>query len=139
MTAGNFNLTDYKNNAYLQGLYHPEKLYAAAEAKMEQQEVAKAEEAVNKKSFGSLTLSEKLLELGVGKRVMEQIGDTALGVVREVVDPVVSYLKDIEKVCTPGVLDQELQSYAKQMFFANNAMSEEDDKNPIGRRFVYNM
>ena len=46
---------------------------------------------------------------------------------------------DIQNIFDENMYKSELQSYAKQTFFASYAMKEEDDKNPIGRNFTYEM
>lgn len=135
--ASEFNLTSYKNNTYLEGLYDPTNLYANAQANMEEKDIEKAKDAVNQ--FGSLTLSEKFAQLGVGKHVVQQLSDTATGVVRGIVDPIAEYLEKYENIFDPNVYDGTLQAYGKQLFFSNAAMQEEATKSPVGQNFVMTM
>ncbi len=117
--------------------------YTAVEngkAAMEQREIEMAQAAVNERSFLSLTLSEKLDELGIGKRVMEQFRDTAVNAINDIaLNPFLKYLKDNEKVFDQEVYNSELQSYAKQMFFSKQALAQESTTSDIGQRFVYDM
>ena len=71
-----FNLNTFLQT-YQQNTYDPTNLHATAEENMEQKLITQAENAVKESSFLTLTLSEKIAELGVGKRVLEQISDTA--------------------------------------------------------------
>ena len=134
--AGNFNLSDFKTNEYLRTLYDPTKLYTAAENNMEQQDIERAQEAVNKPSFLSLTLSEKLAELGIGKRVVQQLGETAAGMVTGVFEPIVDYIDKYQNIFDQKAYNAEIQSYAKQMFFAGQAMEVEESMKNFGRKFM---
>ena len=42
--------------------------------------------------------SNKINELGVGKRVVQQLGDTALGAVENIVSPLTEWLEKYEKI-----------------------------------------
>ena len=105
---------------------------------MEKNLEKKAEEAV-KNNLLSLTVGEKIKELGFGPRVAQQLADTALGRIKDLINPLTDYLNKYENIFDENMYKSELQSYAKQTFVASYAMKEEDDKNPIGRNFTYEM
>ena len=137
--AESFNLENFKTNAYKKTLYDPTNLYANAEANMAAEDIKRAEEAVKDGGLLSLTLKEKMAELGVGERVAQQLKDTAIGIATEFIDPLADYLEKYEKVFDQNVYNAEFQGYAKQMFFAHQAMSEEAAENVTGQKFMYNM
>jgi len=116
--------------------------YTAVEngkAAMEQREIEMAQAAVGGNSFLSLTLSEKLAELGIGKLAMQQFKDTAINAINDVaLNPFLKYLKDNEKVFN-GDIEPELQYYAKQMFFSKQEMAKESKTSKVGQRFVLDM
>ena len=138
MADSAFNL-----NTFLQEYKsYTNKSYTAAEngqAAMEQREIAKAEEAVKSSGFLTLTLSEKLAELGVGERVMQQFADTALNALKEAVNPLTDYLDKYENIFDEQMYNTEIQSYAKQMFFSYQALQEETANNTNGQNFSMNM
>ena len=137
--AESFNLNDYKNNNYLKGLYDPTNLFANAEENMQAEDIKRAEEAVKEGGLLSLTMKEKLAELGVGERVIQQLKDTAADVATGFIDPLAEYLQKYEKVFDAKIYNDEFQGYAKQIFFSNLALSEEASSNVVGQKFVYNM
>lgn len=136
--AETFNLNNFLQT-YKTQTYDPTKQHANAEAKMEAKLQEQAKEAVENKSFLTLTLSEKMAELGVGERVLQQVADTATGFVTDIVDPLNEYLKKYENIFDQRVYHTEIQSYAKQMFFASQAMKEEASEDVKGQNFVYDM
>lgn len=133
-----FNLNTFLQT-YKHATYDPTKQHAAAEERMETRLVEQAEEAVKSSGFLTLTLSEKLAEMGVGKRVVQQFTDTALGLLTDVVNPIGDYLEKYENIFDQRVYNAEIQSYAKQMFFSSQAMQKEAGENPVGQKFVYDM
>ena len=136
--AETFNLNNFLQT-YKTQTYDPTKQHAAAEAKMEQKLEQKAEQAVQQNGFLSLTLSEKLAELGIGKRVIQHVAETATGLVTDIVNPLTDYLEKYENIFDQRVYNTEIQSYAKQMFFASQAMRQEAAENTTGQNFVYDM
>ena len=132
-----FNLNSFLQT-YQQNTYDPTKQHAAAEINMEKNLQAKAEEAVGK-GFLSLTLSEKMAEIGVGEKTIQQIKDTAANLVLDMVTPIGDYLEKYENVFDERIYNSEIQSYAKQMFFASQAMRTDSDSRPVGQKFVYDM
>ena len=136
--AESFNLNSYLQS-YQKTNYDPTKQHAAAEAKMEEKLQQQAADAIQGNSFLSLTLSEKMAELGIGERVLKQMGDTAASLITDIVTPLGDYLSKYENIFDQRVYNSELQSYAKQMFFASRAMAQEAAENTTGQNFVYDM
>ena len=136
--AETFNLNNFLQT-YKTQTYDPTKQHAAAEERMEAKLQEQAKEAVSSKGFLTLTLSEKMAELGIGERVLQQVADTATGLVTDIVDPLNEYLKKYENIFDQRVYHTEIQSYAKQMFFASQAMKEEASEDAKGQNFVYDM
>ena len=133
-----FNLNTFLNE---QATYNSRQ-YTAVEngkAAMEAREIAQAQEAVANNGFLGLTLSEKINELGLGKRVVQQLGDTAVGAIENVVSPLTEWLEKYEHVYDQNIFNTEMQSMGKQMFFAKQALSAEASVAPVGQRFVYDM
>ena len=136
--AETFNLNNFLQT-YKTQTYDPTKQHAAAEERMEERLQEQAAEAVTNKGFLSLTFSEKMAELGVGERVLQQVADTATGLITDIVDPLNDYLKKYENIFDQRVYHSEIQSYAKQMFFASQAMKQEASEDTTGQNFVYDM
>lgn len=136
--AESFNLNSFLQT-YKHTTYDPTKQHAAAEKRMEQKLEQQAQEAVQQNSFLSLTLSEKMAELGIGERALQQFADTAIGLVTDIVNPISDYLEKYENIFDQRVYNSEIQSYAKQMFFASQAMRQEASENTAGQNFVYDM
>ena len=136
--AETFNLNNFLQT-YKTQTYDPTKQHAAAEERMEEKLQEQAQEAVAGKGFLTLTLSEKMAELGIGERVLQQVADTATGLVTDIVDPLNEYLKKYENIFDQRVYHSEIQSYAKQMFFASQAMRDEASEDVTGQNFVYDM
>lgn len=138
MSSSYFNL-----NQFLQEYQtYSNRQYTAAEngqAAMEQREIKKAEDAVRESGLLTLTLSEKLAELGVGDRVLQQIGDTAMNLLKECVNPITDYFEKYENIFDQSKYNSELQSYAKQMFYAKQALTEDAAQRDSGQTFVYDM
>lgn len=136
--AETFNLNNFLNT-YKTQTYDPTKLHAHAEANMEAKLQEQAEEAVKSNGFLTLTLSEKLAELGVGERVMQQFADTAINILTEAINPLTDYLDKYENIFDERMYKTEIQSYAKQMFFAGQAMQQQAAEHTEGQNFVYTM
>ena len=136
--AETFNLNQFLQT-YKTATYDPTKQHANAEEKMETRRLEQAKAAVNNGGLLSLTLSEKMAELGVGERVLQQFADTAVGVLADVVNPLSDYLEKYEKIFDENVYNSEIQAYAKQMFFASQAMKQDAAENVVGQNFVLDM
>ena len=136
--AETFNL-----NTFLQEQkFYNNRQYTAAEngkAAMEQRDIERAQNAVQEQGFLSLTLGEKLNEIGLGKRVIQQIGDTAVGAVEGIITPITDWLEKYEHVYDQKVYNAEMQAMGKQMFFAKQALTIEAASGDVGQKFVYDM
>lgn len=133
-----FNLNTFLQT-YQQATYDPTKQHTNAENNMEQRLVKQAEEAVRESGFLTLTLSEKMAEMGVGERALSQFADTAMNLLLDVVNPIGDYLEKYENIFDQRVYNSEIQAYAKQMFFASQAMREDANGRPEGQNFSYVM
>ena len=136
--AETFNLNNFLQT-YKTQTYDPTKKHAAAEERMEAKLQEQAQEAVQQKGLLTLTLSEKMAELGLGERVLQQMGETAASLVTDIVTPLGDYLAKYENIFDQKVYNSGIQSYAKQMFFASRAMAQEAAGNTTGQNFVYDM
>ena len=135
--AESFNLQSFfsQYKGYMERKFTPAE---NAYNNMEQQEIKRAEEAV-KTDFLSLSLSGKLEELGIGKRAIEQFGQTASGLVLDIVNPVLDYLKEHENIFDQDAYVKDIQSDAKQMFFAYQELKKDaDTRIPYGQKFDSN-
>ena len=133
-----FNLNQFLQT-YKTTTYDPTKQHANAEERMESRLVEKAEEAVKQSGLLTLTLSEKMAELGVGERVLQQFADTAMGLLTDTINPLSDYLEKYENIFDQNVYNSEIQAYAKQMFFASQAMKQDAAENVVGQNFVLDM
>ncbi len=136
--AETFNLNSFLQT-YKTHTYDPTKQHAAAEEKMENKLQEQAKHAVQESGLLTLTLSEKMAELGLGERALQQFADTAIGLVTDIVNPIGDYLEKYENIFDQRIYNSEIQSYAKQMFFASQAMKEQAAENTTGQNFVYDM
>ena len=133
-----FNLNTFLQT-YQQTTYDPTKQHTNAEVNMEQRLVEQAEAAVKSSGLLTLTLSEKMAEMGIGERALQQFADTATNLILDVVNPIGDYLEKYENIFDQRVYNTEIQSYAKQMFFVSQAMQQDANERPVGQNFVYDM
>jgi len=108
-------------------------------AAMEQHEIDMAKEAISENRFLSLTLAEKFAELGIGDRVVQQMGDTAVKAIKEIVNPFTEYLEKYDVVLDQDKYNQKINEYGKQLFFSKQALAQESRSRSYGQRFVYDM
>lgn len=121
----NFNQVVKNSLAYLNKEYTAK---AIAEANMEEQEIARAKAAVETQKagvLGSLTLGDRLAQAGFGKHVAQQIINTAVDAVAEVVSPLTEYLNKYEKVFDLENFQKEYNGDAFQMYTASQEMAKE--------------
>lgn len=116
--------------------------YTAAEngkAAMEERDIQRAKEAVSDRNLLSLTLSEKIAELGIGKRVVQQLGETAVNAVTGIVSPITDWLETYENIYDERIYNGEMQAMGKQMFFAKQALTQEAASSKIGQKLIIDM
>lgn len=70
--AETFNLNNFLQT-YKTQTYDPTKQHAAAEEKMEEKLQQQAQEAVQQSGFLTLTLSEKMAEMGIGRKSIKTV------------------------------------------------------------------
>ena len=133
-----FNLNTFLQT-YQQATYDPTKQHKNAEESMEPRRVQEAENAVKESGLLTLTLSEKMAEMGIGERALQQFADTAKNLLVDVINPIGDYLEKYENIFDQKIYNTEIQSYAKQMFFASQAMRQDAAERPVGQNFVYDM
>lgn len=130
-----FNLNKFLNEY---STYNSKQYTAAENAKaaMEKREEEMVKEAVeNNKGFLGITLSEKLSDLGVGKRVIKQLGDTAVNAVGKAVAPISDWLEKYEHIYDDKVYNAEMQALGKQHFYNMRAKAEAAADSPSGQNF----
>ncbi len=121
--TSNFNMESFINNYQK---WNDMKFTAAENAQqhMNAEDEKRAEEAVKQGGFfGALTIGKKLEEAGIGKRVMEQIGETAAGIVTGAIRPLTKYLEEVEVVINQDEYKQKFQEFAKQMYYSKEELS----------------
>ncbi len=139
--SSSFNLNTFLNE-YKE---YNKRAYTGAEvgqARMEELDIKRAEEAVNQQQLLSLTLGEKLSKV-VGKRTVQQIGETASNLVFGVFEPITDYLEKYENIFD-GSYRQELNAMGYQMYSTQKALSEDimdraETGALSGSKFVYTM
>ena len=136
--AESFNLNTFLNE---QATYNSRQ-YTAAEngkAAMEARDIARAEEAVGNDGFLGITLSKKITEIGIGPKVIEEIGKTAADAVGGIVSPFTDWLEKYEHIYDQNVYHAEIQTMGKQMFFAKQALAEETASGAVAQKFIMDM
>ena len=124
-----FNLNTFLDE---QNSYMNMKFTAAenAEAEMEKREIERAKDAVTSEGFLGITLGEKMKELGIGERVVQQVLNTATGLVTDIVDPLNDYLKEYEDIFDEEKFNQKLQEFGKQMYFSKQELAKQASAGP---------
>ena len=84
------------------------------------------------------TKQHAVAEERMENRLLEK-ADTAVNLLTDVVNPLGEYLEKYENVFDQRIYNTEIQSYAKQMFFASQAMRQEAAESTTGQNFVYDM
>lgn len=119
--SSSFNLNNFLNE-----YQNYNKAYTAEELghkAMETRDIQRAEAAVNQQQLLSLTLGEKLSKV-VGKRTMQQIGETASNLVFGVFEPITDYLEKYENIFD-GSYKNELNAMGYQMYSTQKVLSED--------------
>ena len=123
---------DYVNRKYTSG--------ENGKAAMEQRELQNAQKAIEAQgSFLSLTLSEKIKDIMIPERVMQEFQDVAVNTLMGAIDPFLQWLEENEIYYTENMFTNAIQADAKQMFYTNMALAKEASSNEAGQKFVYDM
>lgn len=127
-----------EQNDYTKKAYTPAEVAAA---NMEAADIQRAKEAIEaeENAFLSLTLGEKLRELGVGEHVLNQLKETAIHTVADIFTPLQEYLEKYENIFDQQVYNAELQAIGKQHFFNNRALAQAAANSTEGTKFNYQM
>ncbi len=105
-------------------------------AAMEQRELQKAQQAIEaQQGFLSLTLKEKIQELVVSDRVLQEFSDVAVKTLTGAVQPFLDWLKEYEVYYTENLFTEAIQSDAKQLTYTAYALSDEASKEQLGQNF----
>ena len=123
---------DYVNRKYTAG--------ENGKTAMEQRELENAEKAIEaQKGFLSLTLSEKIKDIMVPERVLQEFQDVAVNTLMGAIDPLLQWLEENEIYYTENMFTNAIQADAKQMFYTNVALAKEASNSETGQNFVYDM
>ena len=137
--AESFNL----HNALVAQNEYLNRKYTSAEngrAAMEQRELQNAEKAIEAQNgFLSLTLSEKIKDIMVPERVLQEFSDVAVNTLMGAIDPFLQWLEENEVYYNENLFKNAIQADAKQMFYTNLALAKEASNNEAGQNFVYDM
>jgi len=126
-----FNLQQVlrEQNSYVQ------RQYTAGEngqAAMEARELQNAQDAVQAQSgFLGLTLQQKIQEIMVPERVLEEFQSVAVQTLMGTVQPFLDWLEENEVYYTDNLFTSAIQADAKQLYYTKYALSQEaagDDK-----------
>ena len=123
--AESFNLQKVlqEQNSYVQ------RQYTAGEngkAAMEARELEQAQKAVEaQKGFLGLTLQQKIKEIMIPERVLQEFSDTAVHTLMEAVDPFLKWLEENEVYYTENMFTTAIQADAKQLYYTKFALAKE--------------
>jgi hypothetical protein len=129
----NLNRVLQEQNSYVQ------RQYTAGEngrAAMEQRELQNAQKAIEAQSgFLSLTLEEKIKEIMVPERVLQEFSDVAIKTLTGAVQPFLDWLEENEVYYTDNLFNTAIQADAKQLFYTKWALSKEASDAEVGTQF----
>ena len=123
--AESFNLQKVlqEQNSYVQ------RQYTAGEngiAAMEARELEQAKQAVEaQQGFLGLTLQQKIQDLMIPERVLQEFGDTAVNTLMGVIDPFLQWLEENEVYYTENMFTTAIQADAKQLYYTKYALAKE--------------
>ena len=123
--AESFNLQRVlqEQNSYVQQKYTAGENGQAA---MEARELQNAENAIKAQGgFLSLTLQEKIQEIMIPERVLQEFSDVAVNTLMGAIDPFLNWLEENEVYYTENMFTQAIQSDAKQLYYTKFALQKE--------------
>ena len=134
----NLNRVLQEQNTYVQ------RQYTAGEngrAAMEQRELQNAQKAIEQqKGFLSLTLQEKIQEIMIPERVVQEFGEVAFKTLIGSVQPFLDWLEENESYYTEDLFQAAISADAKQLFYTKMALSKEAASDGIaGQQFWMSM
>ena len=134
--AESFNLNTVlkEQNTYSQRKYTAGENGKAAMAERELENVQKALDA--QKGFLGLTLQEKIQEIMIPERVIQEFSDVAIKQLTGAVQPFLDWLEENEVYYTENMFNSAIQSDAKQLFYTKWALSNEAAEGNLGQKFV---
>lgn len=113
--------------------------YTAGEngrAAMEEREIQNAQKAIeSEKGFLNLTLQEKIQEIMVPERVIQEISEVATKTFTGSVQPFLDWLEENEVYYTENLFNDAIQADAKQLFYTKWALSKEAEGDKLGQNF----
>lgn len=131
----NYNLANVLANQekWAQGKYNSEEI---AEKNMLERELQNAQQAIDsQRTFLDLTLKEKVDELLIPARVVEELRDVAVKTLTSAVEPFMKWLEENEVYYTENMFTEAIQSDAKQLFYTKYALSNEAASATTGTQF----
>ena len=131
--AFNLNRVLQEQSSYLQRQYTAGE---NGEAAMAQRELEQAKKAVeSQQGFLSLTLQEKIQEIMVPERVMQEFSDVTIKTLTGAVQPFLDWLEKNEVYYTENLFNTAIQADAKQLFYTKWALSKEASESEVGTQF----
>ena len=119
----NLNRVLQEQNSYVQ------RQYTAGEngrAAMEQRELQNAQQAIQQqKGFLSLTLQEKIQEIMIPDRVIQEFSEVAVKTLMGSIQPFLDWLEENESYYTEDLFKAAISADAKQLYYTKYALSKE--------------
>ena len=129
----NLNRVLQEQSTYLQRQYTAGENGKAAMAERELENAKKAVEA--QKGFLDLTLQQKIQEIMIPDRVMQEFSEVAIKTLTGAVQPFLDWLEDNEIYYTDNLFNAAIQADAKQLFYTKWALSREASESKVGTQF----
>ena len=126
-----------EQNTYVQRKYTADE---NAQAAMEQRELQNAENAVEaQEGFLSLTLQQKIQDLLIPGRVLEEFSDVAVNTLMGAINPFLEWLEENEIYYTENMFEDAIRADAMQMYQTKWALTNEAAQGDVGQNFSYSM
>ena len=105
---------------------------------MEQRELANAQRAIEQESgFLTLTLKEKIQEIMIPDRVIQEFSDVAVKTLMGAIEPFLDWLEQNEVAYTDNLFEAAIQADAKQLYYTKFALSQEASKEGVAGQQFY--
>ena len=134
----NLNRVLQEQNSYVKSSYTAGEL---GEQAMAERELQNAQLAVEKqRGFLELTLREKIEELKIPDRVLQEFTDVAVKTLKEPIQPFIDWLEQNEVYYTENLFEAAISKDARQLFYTKHALSKEATKDGVaGSQFFMSM